>query len=108
MGKFVADHFVLQFGVEPKCDLVRHRTRWTKQNGFFAKDSGRSFLQAADGRVFSEYIVADFSGEHGLQHAGCRFGDGVTAQIDDRFFRHRRVLYDEDTASLATRNKKPR
>ena len=43
---------------------------------------GGRFFEAVDGGVLAEYVVADRSGKHGLQHGWGGPGDGVGDEID--------------------------
>jgi len=76
------DDFLTALGMETHGDLVTHCAGGYKQGGFFSKDLGGPFLEAARSRVFSVDIITDFGARHRFPHLIGRFRDGIASQID--------------------------
>src|SRR4029453_6068981 len=55
-------------------DLVRHRAAREPERGFLAKEGRDPFLEAIDGRILAELIVAYGGGRHGRSHLWRREG----------------------------------
>ena len=66
----------------PDGGLVAHRAGREVEAGLLAEQAGGVFLQAQDGRVVSEDVVADLGLGHHATHLGRRLGNGVAAQVD--------------------------
>ena len=79
----VADDLVALARERTERDLVRHRPGGRPDGRFLAEQGGDPFLEAVDGRVVAEDVVADLRVVHGLAHAGAGLGDGIAPQIDD-------------------------
>jgi len=62
--------------------LVAHRPRGEVEAGLFAEQPSGVLLQADDGRVVAEDVVADLGLEHHAAHLRRRTRDSVAAQVD--------------------------
>jgi hypothetical protein len=83
VSSFAADHLVSSSGVEQEGDLIRHRSRWNEQSGFFADELRDALFEPPYRGVFAVDVVADFRPSHRLAHGGRGTSDGVGAEIDD-------------------------
>jgi hypothetical protein len=81
----VADHLITRFGVGPDGGLVGHGAGRHEARGLLPEQSGDSVLKLDYGRVVAQDIVPDFGLAHDATHLRRRPGNGVAAEVDDRF-----------------------
>ncbi len=75
------DRFIAAPAMCHQCNQVRLRAGGRKQRRFEVKHVGRKFLQAVDGRIVAEHIVAQRRIDHRLFHCCCRLRHRVATEI---------------------------
>ena len=77
----VCNDLVTRFTVSANRKLIRHRSAWHKESGFFAKHQGNFSFERLHGWLVTEYIVPKRCGHHRDAHLRRWLRDGITAKI---------------------------
>ena len=77
----LAEDLLAGLGEDLDADLVAHRARRHEERRLAAEERGYALLQAVDGRVVAEHVVADLGLRHRAPHVGARARDGVAAEV---------------------------
>ena len=65
------------------CSQIAHDAARYEQCLVFPEQCSHSPLQFSDGRIFTEYVVADFRVCHRLTHCRGRFCYGIASKVDN-------------------------
>ena len=107
MTRRFAEHLVAGLGVRFDANLIGHGARRHKQGSLLAEHGGDAVLEAVDGWVVVEDIVADLGGVHGSAHAGRGTGDSVAAEVDNGVGGHRGPFLETNVTIHGTRRTRP-
>jgi len=84
VGVGVGDDLLSLPRTDQHADEVAHGSAGHEEGGLLAEPLGGDLLEAVDGRVLAEDIVAQLGVGHGPAHLRAGHGEGVGAKVDDR------------------------